>query len=147
MKRYLLNLVLVLVLAFPAVTFALPPTILPPGVQGMPPQYQATVPVMGRPGLTKPIYVDNVARTAQQLYQNAGGTWLNGGSAPFGFFLSCEAKDIRIAFGGSVASGTLGHKFPADQAWIPPGAYWASTASLRALSASDNVACQFTPQY
>jgi hypothetical protein len=136
-----------LVVAGSPMAFALPPTILPPGVQGMPSTYQPTVPVMGRPGLTKTVHVDNVARTAQQLYVGGGGTWLNGGSAPFGFLLTCESKDIRIAFGGSTASGTLGHKFPAENSWLPPGFYWTSTASLRAISVSDNVVCQFTPEY
>ena len=138
---------IMLTFVFPSISNASPPTILRQGEKGIPSTYQATVHVMGSPGETKTIHVDNVARTARQLYENGGGTWLNGGSAPFGFFLSCESKDIRIAFGGSTASTTLGHKFPAEGSWIQPGIDWITYSSWHSASATDNVTCQFTPEY
>lgn len=99
------------------------------------------------PGPTKDVYVDNVARTVQSLYERGGGTWLRGTKSPISMLFSCASKAIRMGFGGSTPTVSTLHVFPADSSWDRKGSFWMSTGIFIAGGATDNVACAMTPEY
>jgi hypothetical protein len=106
------------------------------GVAGL-----GVIPLQGAPAPGATVYVDNVARTMQSLWERAGGTWLSGGTAPIGVYLICRSKDINIYFGGSTPTFTEGIPFVAGSSWQILGPTWVSTMKAISTSASDNVAC------
>ncbi len=106
----------------------------------------------GEPGPTKTVYVDNVTRSLQSLYERAGGTWAYTDTAgmkraPNQVFITCESKATRWAFNGTAATTSVGHVFPADSSWHLPGGRYIQTSSAIAGVATDNVTCQMTPEY
>ena len=106
----------------------------------------------GTPGPTKTVYVDNVAKSLQTLYTNAGGTWVLTDTAgvkrtPSQVFITCESKATKWGFGGTTPTTTLGHTFTADSSWHLPGERYIGTAMGISTVVSDNVTCQMTPEY
>lgn len=99
------------------------------------------------PGPTKDVYVDNVARTIQSLYERGGGTWLRGADTPRSMLFSCATTAIRMGFGGSTPTVSTLHVFPANSSWDRKGKFWMSTGIFIAGGATDNVACAMTPEY
>lgn len=112
--------------------------------------YPGNMPVWGYPGATKTVYVDNSAKTIQQMYEAGGGTWLGGhdsATRPIGMLIVCDTTETHWAFGGSTPSATLGIPLPADSSWQLIGPYWMSTGKGYGNTASDNVTCNMNPIY
>lgn len=106
----------------------------------------------GETGATKTIHVDNVARSFQTLYTNAGGTWAYTDTAgkvrsPNGVFITCETLATRWGFGGTTPTTSLGHVFTQDSSWHLAGENYVLTGKGIASGATDNVTCQMTPEY
>ena len=115
-----------------------------PGKFGAKDAYQAVVPVQGIPRSAPAIvYIDNVAKTIQALFEAAGGTYLGGNDntlAPIGALIKCETKDTRWGWDVTPTT-TLGLLVPADASWVISGPNWMSTGKAIAAGATDNVAC------
>lgn len=112
--------------------------------------YKGTLAVYGYPGPTKTVYIDNVSRTIQSIYERAGGTWIGGqmgSAAPIGMFITCATTETHWAFGGDNASVTVGHPLPAGSSWNFINPFWMSTGRTVGAGAADNVTCQMTPEY
>jgi hypothetical protein len=113
--------------------------------------WTGTVPVLGWPGPTKTVTVDNTARTIQSIYENGGGSWLRGGLAstdtiaPSGMIFTCKSSETRFAFGGSTPTASTMHSFPADASFILMGPGLMSTGKW--IAASGNTSCGMTPLY
>ena len=113
----------------------------------------AVVSLSGQSGKTKDIYIDNSAKTMRTLYENSGGSWLRGGAtatetiAPIGMLLSCESKNIRFGFGGSVPTVSTLHVFFAGGSWILLSPTDIAEGYWIAGGATDNVQCAATPKY
>ena len=105
----------------------------------------------GVPMATKTVYVDNVARTFQSLYERGGGTWASADgtgavTVPFGVFITCATTDTHWGFGGTAPTTAVGHYFPAGSSWNLLGGDFISSGKGIGAGATDNVTCQMTPQ-
>ena len=115
--------------------------------------YSATASVLGWPGPTKTVTVDNVARTIQAIYEAAGGRWLRGGAtatdtiSPIGMIFTCDNKATRFAFGGSDPTPTTMHAYPADISWALMGPGLMSTGKWISVSTTISTQCGMTPLY
>lgn len=90
------------------------------------------------------VYVDNVARSIDNLVTGVGGSYLGGADNtvnPTGALIVCNG-DIRFGFGGVTPTATLGVLFPSGSSWVIQGNSWIdNNDKLIAAGATDNVAC------